>query len=252
MAACSLQTLPLLTQGLGTAAKARAHYHPLQSAINSGREVEQRGHRQPHHVEIVALDPRHERGPAPLDRVCAGAALPLPRAHVCVDRRAVQRPELHHGLRGGGADPVSIDEADAADDHVARAAERGEHLGGVLGIAGLAEDLRPQAHHGVDARDGQLRGRRSPRPCDRRSPAPPRRRAPRRARARPGSGPRTPPRSARGWRVAAVRPTRGSGSRRRQPAALVQARSPKNSPTSRSADSGASEPWTMFWPTEIA
>ncbi len=47
-------------------------------------------------------------------------------------------------------------------------------------------------------------------------------------------------------------PLRGARREQQLRAACLQARSGKNSATSRAADSGASDPCTMFWPTAIA
>ena len=72
---------------------------PGNGATALAQHLDQQRDRQADHVEEASLDARHERRPGLLDRVAAGAALPLAARHVLVDRRAVERAEAHRRAR---------------------------------------------------------------------------------------------------------------------------------------------------------
>ena len=80
--------------------------------------------REPDDVEVVAVDPLDEAAAEALDRVRAGAALPLPARDVGGDRLCCQKPEGHIGqLVRDDHVLVGAEQAEPGDDGV-RAARR--------------------------------------------------------------------------------------------------------------------------------
>src|SRR5215210_6800911 len=204
-----------------------------------GQQLQEAGERQPHHVEVVAPDRGHERRARPLDGVAAGTAVPFPRPHVALEGRAVESPERHlRGLHRGGDDLAVPSQRDAAHHQVGAARQAAQERGRLRRVGGLAQDVAVQRDVRVGPED-QFSGDRE-RLAARVLLRDPRGVAPRLLRdARDPDLERDPG-------LLEDRPPlrRGGGE--------DQARSGKNSFASRSADSGESEPWTMFWPTSTA
>ncbi len=207
------------------------------------------GDRQPDDVEVVAVDPRHERRTAALDRVAAGAALATRRSATYQSTsQSVERREGHVGRRGrrGSTVAVRVGQRNAADaPSCVRPERRRRTAAAAAASARLAADLAVEHDDRVDAEDDLAlaaaagRQRLAPRVLqrDRRRLArlaPPRRRRAAASNATPSCS-----------RIA----RRCGGAARRGPALSS---SGKNSATSRAADSFESEPWTMFWPTSSA
>src|SRR5579884_3095095 len=65
------------------------------------RQVQQCGHREPDHVEIVPLDAGHERCAAPLDRIATRALAPFLAGQVPLNQLLAQWPEADGGDAGG-------------------------------------------------------------------------------------------------------------------------------------------------------
>src|SRR5215213_7806565 len=177
-------------------------------------QLEQPRQGQPDDVQIVALDSGDQRCAAPLDRVAARAALPLPRPHVPVERSPVEASERHpRALDRRREQLAAFDEGDPADHLVGAPGEAGEEAPGGLLVPRLAEDVAAERDIGVRAEHERVAGGRGDLERD------------------PGLLEDRPPLRRR------AREDQTSG---------------KNSFASRSADSGESEPWTMFWPTSTA
>ena len=212
----------------------------------TAEQLHERRDRQPDDVQIVALDrARRAAAPRPWIAYAAGAVAPLARcpgtsrsaasssARNLDQRRRPPRVRVrpasirHTPLItacGGPRAPRSVSRASAR-------------------VRRLAVDPAAERDDRVDAEHDRVgrAARRRPTPCDRRSRSRPRPAAPARApRRRPAATSNVTPRRAQDR--APLRRARGED----------QARSGKNSATSRAADCGESEPWTMFWPTSIA
>ena len=216
-------------------------------------ELQQRAHGQADDVEVVALDPAHQRRAAALDRVAPRPPLPLAGGQI-----PAQQPRR----RAGGTRPWSppppyrtrpraIRQTPLRTRRVA-AAQRGQHLRRMGRVArACRRSSRPSATIVSTPSTGGPSGprRRRPRPpCDRRSRARPRRGGPLLELLAPRArGPRRHPDLVQDARRCGEREARISLAAGRSGGS-----SGKNSPTSRAADSGASEPWTMFWPTASA
>src|SRR5581483_7959252 len=114
--------------------------------------------RQADHVEVVAVDPLDERGADALDRIGAGAALPLAGRDVGRDVARVERPE--HDARDLVLDllPGRGPQTQPGDDLVRLAAERVEHRRRILRPRRLAVDAAGADDGRVDAEHGPLPG----------------------------------------------------------------------------------------------
>src|SRR3954451_11338284 len=98
-----------------------------------------------------------------MDRVAAGALLPLAAAQGPLDRRVVERAERDLRDRRRGADrAVRPDERDAADDVVRAPAQVTQRLARGVLVGRLAPDLDANGDERVDSED-DLAGRRAPR-----------------------------------------------------------------------------------------
>ena len=208
-------------------------------------QVEQPRQRQPDDVEVVALDPRHQRGARALDRVAAGAALPLAgarrtsRACAASSGAEVHRGDLDRGRRrsrrrGRARSPPTTS--------CVRPARRATYSRACAASRGLPRMSPSSATIGVGAE-------RRASPGDRERLA---------ARVLLGHRARvavaSPPRRPRAGRRTAM-PTCSRIARRCGERAIGersgQARG-RTAPPRAAPDSGESEPWTMFWPTAIA
>ena len=224
---------------------------------DSRQQLQQRRHRQPDDVEVVALDPGHQRRPAALDRVAPGPLAPLPGREVPVERRGVERRGTRRASSPTPCAPSpSSHDGDAADTtSCARPDSRASVAARLRRVGRLAVDRPRRARRRCRRRAPRRRSggcavRRSRtargacgervlepatrRPASRSPSAAPRRRSPRRRRRR---------RAARGSPAAAASAMRGRGG---------VTRLGKKIAASRAADSSESEPWTMFWPTSSA
>src|SRR4051812_23018073 len=70
-------------------------------AVRTGEALREQPHeergRQAHHVQVVTLDATDERGAAALDRIAAGAPLPLAERDIDAELPRGQFAELHPG-----------------------------------------------------------------------------------------------------------------------------------------------------------
>src|SRR5688572_7075069 len=114
-------------------------------------EADEQRRRQADDVQVVALDLLDEGGAAALDRIPAGASLPLAVRQVVGE---LTRRELPEGdARGVVLDdlPARREQAEARDDDMRLACELLEHLLRLLGARGLAVDPAAERDRGVDA-----------------------------------------------------------------------------------------------------
>src|SRR4051794_987008 len=83
-----------------------------------GEQPDERRGGKPDDVEVVPLDPLDERRSEPLDRIRAGAALPLAGGDVCGAVGGCERPEGHPRRLRVDLLPRAGAEAEARDDLV--------------------------------------------------------------------------------------------------------------------------------------
>ena len=235
-----------LSAGCGSAGHPQSSPGASSSSVVTG---------SPTTFRIVALDPpppAPRRGPGSRSRPPARAIRRWPGTS-----RSAPRPAP--GTRPRCWPPRSaaravLDQAHPADHRVAAAGQRAQHRSRAsLASAGLPYSRAPRLTSVSTPEDQRRRHPRGDggglavgvleRDLVRRA----RRRAPRRPGTSTANSTPSCSRIARRWgereaRTSALTPTRCDS----------QPRSGKNSATSRAADSGESEPWTMFWPTSIA
>src|SRR3954462_5951311 len=205
-------------------------------------QLEQPRQGQPDDVQIVALDSGDERCAAPLDRVAARAALPLPRPHVPLERSPVEASERHpRALDRGREQLAAFDEGDPAHHLVGAPGEAREEAPGSLLVPRLAEDVAVERDVGVRAEHERVARGLGDRECLA-------------ARVLLGHPGRVAARLLLHPRDAHLEGDPGLLEDRpplRRPAREDQT-SGKNSFASRSADSGEWGPGAMFWPTSTA
>ena len=88
-----------------------------------GERVDQQRAGQPDDVEVVAVDPRDEAGTEALDRVAAGAPVPLAVCDVGVDLRLGEPAERDVGDGVLDDGEAGAEQAEARDDEVGAAGE---------------------------------------------------------------------------------------------------------------------------------
>ena len=102
-----------------------------------------------------SLDPLDESTPVVLGRIRPGLVERIDVGEVGLDHGLIQRPERDAGGFDKEADlsGTSPDKTDAGQDLVNASRESAQHLGGMLPVAGLAEDFPIEHDHGVGAQD---------------------------------------------------------------------------------------------------
>ena len=133
--------------------------HPETGRRRSRQHLDEQRDGQADDIEEASLDVRHECRSGLLDRVTARAAAPLAARDVLVDRRGVERPEAHRGLRVPGLLAGRVAQRQAGDHVVGAPCQQRQH---------------PPP---LPARRPACRapGRRPGRACRRPAPSPPRR-----------------------------------------------------------------------------
>src|SRR5580765_3530078 len=124
-------------------------------AVDAGEALreqphEQRG-RQAHDVEVVTLDATDERSTPALDRIAAGAPLPLPERDIGAELPRGQLSELHPGRLVLDVLPPGCEQTEPRDDEMRLAAEPLEHALGLGGVSGFSKDPAVEHDGGVDA-----------------------------------------------------------------------------------------------------
>src|SRR4051794_4867173 len=146
----ALMTLPFLVERSCEGARpVREGHHPesmtrLPEAVEPGEPLREQADEerrwQPDDVQVVAVDRLDERGAAALDRVAAGASLPLRLRHVVRDVARVERAERDPRHRVVELLPRVRAQAEPGDDLVRTARERLEHRRGIARVARLRVD----------------------------------------------------------------------------------------------------------------
>ncbi len=113
--------------------------------------------RQPDHVQVVTVDPRHQAPTEALDRVAAGTSHPFLASDDHVELGAGEVPEGDAGHRMIDDDEARADQADAAEHLMGAPCEVAEHPARLTRVARLAVDPAVVVHGRVDPeRDGTL------------------------------------------------------------------------------------------------
>ena len=132
----------------------------------SGRELEQRRHRQSDDVPVVALDRLHQRRPAALDRVAAGPPPPLAVArYQSRSRRRAARKRTRVRRRAWSSSPP-VRSAIPLQTSCVAAGERAQHARGLVPVGRLAVDPAVERRRRVGAQHRRPRPRA---PCAARS-----------------------------------------------------------------------------------
>jgi hypothetical protein len=120
-----------------------------------GECVLEAGEGEADHIEVAAFDARYVASGAALDGVAASFIVGFASGKVAGDFFGGEQIELNQrGLDKGEALGVGkADEGDAGDDGVGAARKFFEHVTGVVGRAGFAEDVAFESDFGVGADD---------------------------------------------------------------------------------------------------
>src|SRR3954468_18779661 len=135
----------------GTCGPLRRQKLNLAGAFEQANEL---GHRKTDHIPEIAVDSLNQSGAAALDRVAAGAPLPLARFHVLRDLVAIQITEVHP--RGGDRRQLALSPGlggtaeDQPTEHLVHAAgQKREHFPRCVRIPRLAKHPAVDADLGV-------------------------------------------------------------------------------------------------------
>src|SRR5438477_6671932 len=123
---------------------------PVHTWETRGEKSDEKRAGQTDDIEEVAFDPLDETRTQALDRVPAGASLPLARADVMRQLARRQLAERHERRLGVKLLPGSGSQAKPGDDRVRPAPERLEHRLGLRFVRRLSEQLTLEQHLGVD------------------------------------------------------------------------------------------------------
>ncbi len=120
-----------------------------------GEALDQERTGQTDDVEVVAVDPRDEAATEALDRVAAGATLPLPAVEVQLELGSGDGAKRHLRHRVLDDGESRAEQAEAGDDGMGATVELAQHRACIGSIGGLRVDAAVELHGRVDPeRDG--------------------------------------------------------------------------------------------------